>query len=107
MKNLFENLPLSLDSEFVEVLTSNANVRVERIVSNGQSSDKGFWYDQDQQEWVAVLQGEAALLFEADPEPIVMRPGDHVLIAAHQRHRVEWTSQEGPTIWLAVFCAVD
>ena len=107
MKNLFANLPLSLDSEFVDVLTSNANIRVERIVSNGQSSDEGFWYDQDQQEWVTVLQGEAALQFEGDAEPIVMRPGDHILIAAHRRHRVQWTSQKGPTIWLAVFYDVD
>ena len=105
MKNLFDNLPDSMASELGEVLTANANVRIERIVSTGQSSAEDFWYDQDEQEWVAVLQGEAALLFEGDSKPIVMRPGDHVLIAAHRRHRVAWTSQEGPTVWLAVFFA--
>jgi cupin 2 domain-containing protein len=105
MKNLFANLPNALSNEFVEVLAANANVRVERIVSIGQSSAEGFWYDQDDQEWVAVLQGEAAILFEGDSKPMVMRPGDHVLIAPHRRHRVEWTSQETPTIWLAVFFA--
>lgn len=105
MKNLFDNLPDSLTNEFAEVLTANANVRIERIVSTGQSSAEDFWYDQDEQEWVAVLQGEAALLFEGDSEPVVLQQGDHVLIAARRRHRVEWTSQEGPTVWLAVFFA--
>jgi cupin 2 domain-containing protein len=68
-----------------------------------EQSPEGFWYDQDEAEWVVVLKGEAKLLFEDDHEPITMRPGDHVLIPAHRKHRVEWTTPDEPTVWLAVF----
>ena len=35
-------------------------------------------------------------------EPIAMNPGDFVKIPAHTRHRVEWTTQDEATVWLAV-----
>jgi cupin 2 domain-containing protein len=31
-----------------------------------------------------------------------LRAGDSLDIAAHRRHRVEWTDPAGPTIWIAV-----
>ena len=102
MNNLFENLPTRLPKEFVSILEENQNVRIERIVSTGHSSPDGFWYDQDEHEWVVVLKGEGTLLFE-NGDSVSMKPGDHVLIPARKKHRVERTSPEEPTVWLAVF----
>ena len=102
MANLFTDLPTTLPEELVEVLAENQHVRIERIVSTGHASPEGFWYDQDEAEWVVVLKGEAKLLFE-DGASVEMTPGDHVLIPAHRKHRVEWTMPDEPTVWLAVF----
>ncbi len=96
------NLPPRQD-EVTETLEENEHVRIERIVSGGHSSPPGFWYDQDEHEWVMLLHGEARLLFEGDTEPLLLKPGDHVNIPAHRRHRVEWTTPHEPTVWLAVF----
>ena len=89
MDNLLENLPTLLPEELTTVLAENSHVRIERIVSTGHVSPEGFWYDQDEHEWVIVLKGEARLQFE-DSEPLHLTPGAHVLIPAHQK-------------WLAVF----
>ena len=107
MPNLFSELHTSLPDELVEVLVQGTHVRIERIVSTGQTSPPDFWYDQNQAEWVAVLQGEAKLLFEGNAHPLHMKPGDHTFIHAHQKHRVEWTSPDEPTVWLAVFFDED
>ncbi|MBI3822572.1 MAG: cupin domain-containing protein [Planctomycetes bacterium] len=81
-------------------LLDAANVRIERIASHGHASPDDFWYDQDQHEWVALLKGAARLRF--DDGTVEMKPGDCINIPAHKRHRVEWTTPEEPTIWLAV-----
>ncbi|MEZ6131151.1 MAG: cupin domain-containing protein [Planctomycetaceae bacterium] len=99
--NLLADLPTTLPEELVEVLAKNQHVRIERIVSTGHSSHESFWYDQDEHEWVVVLKGEAKLLFE-DGESVQMKSGDYVLIPAHRKHRVEWTTPDEPTVWLAV-----
>jgi cupin 2 domain-containing protein len=101
--NVFCNLPQTLPTELAQVLAENKNVRVERIVSTGHRSPDGFWYDQDEHEWVMVLKGKAELRFESHNAPIKLAPGDFILIPAHQRHRVEWTTPSEPTVWLAVF----
>ena len=101
MSNLFNDVPSCLPAELVTVLAENQHVRIERIISTGQSSAKDFWYDQDDHEWV-VLKGEAILAFE-DGHSVTMKPGDHALIPAHKKHRVELTTAIHPTIWLAVF----
>ena len=98
--NLFANIPASLPQELLETILSNPNVRIERIVSQGQSSPEGFWYDQDQGEFVVLIQGAVRLRFE-DGE-VEMKPGSFIDIPAHKRHRVEWTSPDEQTIWLAV-----
>jgi cupin 2 domain-containing protein len=84
------------------VLLGTPARRIERIVSTGQASPPGFWYDQDRDEWVVVLSGAAGLLVEGENAPRAFRPGDHVHLPAHCRHRVEWTDGAGPTVWLAV-----
>ena len=105
MNNLFADLPadLKLPEELVEVLSESKHVRIERIVSTGQVSPDGFWYDQNEHEWVVVLKGAAQLQFEDELSPRSMKPGDHLLIPAHRRHRVVMTSPNEPTVWLAVF----
>lgn len=106
MQNLYNPPPRrASDGEFVEVLAGSGRTRVERIVSHGEASPEGFWYDQEDHEFVVVLQGEARLRFEEPDEEVTMGPGDHLTIVAHRRHRVEWTTPDGPTVWLAVFFA--
>ena len=107
VNNLFKDLPNSIPEELVDVLTQSSTVRIERIVSTGHATADGEWYDQDQDEWVVVLKGEAKLLFDGDREPRTMNVGDHLLIPAHRKHRVQWTSPDGPTVWLAVFFHCD
>ena len=101
--NLLHDLPDALAAEVVQTMVEAAAVRIERIVSHGQANPAGFWYDQDEAEWVLVLSGAARLRFEDEPEARMLGPGDHVEIAAHRRHRVEWTDPSQPTVWLAVF----
>jgi cupin 2 domain-containing protein len=100
--NLFADIPTSLAAEQFTALLTTPQLRIERIVSTGQASPPGFWYDQGQAEWVLVLAGSAGLLIEGDADPRVLAPGDFLHIPAHTRHRVEWTSADAPTVWLAV-----
>lgn len=103
MGNLFSPLPTQLPEEVSQMLVNSASVRIERVVSHGHASPVGFWYDQDENEWVIVLKGRAKLQFQGDEKLLEMGPGDFVNIPAHQRHRVQWTTDQEPTIWLAVF----
>jgi cupin 2 domain-containing protein len=100
-KNLFDSLPTSIPDELIQVIAGNHHVRIERIVSHGHASPEGFWYDQDENEWVIVVKGAARLRF--DDRLVELKTGDFVDIPAHKRHRVEWTTPDEPTIWLAVF----
>lgn len=102
MDNIFDNLPSGMPEELVDVLLSASGVRIERIVSHGHAQGESFWYDQPRHEWVAVLQGAARLRFENDSQLREMRAGDFVNIPAHRRHRVEWTTPDQPTVWLAI-----
>jgi cupin 2 domain-containing protein len=99
--NLFRGIPEHLPEELTTSLLCARHVRVERIVSRGHSSPAGFWYDQNQHEWVMLLRGVARLQF--DDHLLEMHPGDFVHIAAHQKHRLDWTSPDEQTVWLAVF----
>lgn len=103
--NLFASLPARLAAEQTIELLATKDLRIERIVSTGQASPPGFWYDQDRAEWVLVVAGSAGLLFEGEAEPRVLRPGDYLRIPARRRHRVAWTDAERPTVWLAVHFA--
>ena len=57
--NLFENIPESAPEEVLTELLSAEGVRIERIVSFGQASPEGFWYDQIEDEWILLLEGSA------------------------------------------------
>ena len=100
LTDLFRDVPQDPSRESFETLLESAEVRIERIVSRGQASPEGFWYDSPRHEWVVVLHGAALLRFE--DETIEMKPGRFVDIAAHRKHRVDWTTPDEPTIWLAV-----
>ncbi len=90
------------NAEVLTDLVSSDAVRIERIVSNGQTTPENEWFDQDLDEWVVLIQGEAALEYKGG-EQVRLNAGDHVLIPAHVRHRVVFTSREPPCIWIAVF----
>ena len=101
--NLLAPLPDAQTAEAVRALVTRPGLRVERIVSFGQASPYGFWYDQEETEWVLLLAGAAALRFADEPEPRRLAPGDWIEIAPKRQHRVEWTDSERPTVWLAIF----
>jgi cupin 2 domain-containing protein len=102
--NLFADAPSDSPDEQVQTLLQTPGVRIERIVSHGHASPEGFWYDQETSEWVLLASGAARLRFEGH-EAIEMRAGSYVNIPAHQRHRVEWTDPNQPTVWLAIHCS--
>lgn len=102
MQNLFLNLSASASQEQFQTLLQRPGCRVERIVSLGQASPPGFWYDQDWDEWILLLAGQASLQFEGEAEPRVLASGDYLLIPAGARHRVVHTAAEEPTVWLAI-----
>ncbi len=101
--NLFAGLAGAENgAEHFEELLVRAGFRVERIASTGQASPPGFWYDQDVAEWVVLLSGAAELQFEDEDAPRKLAPGDWIDIAAHRRHRVNWTDPSQPSVWLAI-----
>ena len=107
--HLFERLTAGevdpLTKERVQRLATGAGVRVERIVSTGQSSPEGHWYDQDEDELVVLLRGSAALEIEGREGLVELEPGAWTLLPARCRHRVARTAPEEPTVWLAIHFA--
>ncbi len=103
--NLLADLPASRTGEIVDILASGRSLRIERIVSHGEASPDGFWYDQDEAEFVVLLAGAARLRFADEDAARLLAVGDAIDIPAHRRHRVEWTDPERPTVWLAIFYA--
>lgn len=102
LNNLFSPLSGDIAQERFDELLARPGLRIERIVSHGQASPAGFWYDQPQGEWVLVLSGSAGLRLEHECGERVLKPGDFVEIPAHCKHRVEWTDSQQATVWLAV-----
>lgn len=101
IKNIFDNINVDkINEEFIKILRDK-NIRIERIVSNGQISDADFWYEQDENEFVLLLEGEAILQFEN--KDVTLKKGDFIDIKTRERHRVKYTSLSEPTIWLAIF----
>jgi cupin 2 domain-containing protein len=100
--NLLAEVSPRSAAEDITPLVATPHMRIERIVSQGHASPPDFWYDQDRPEWVLLVSGAAALRIEGEAQPRQLTIGDHVLIPAHVRHRVEWTAADQPTIWLAI-----
>lgn len=103
--NIFDTPGATPGGEHIDELFSGRGFRVERIVSTGQATPAGEWYDQEEREWVVLLSGRAELRFEGEDKPLVLAPGDYVDIPAHRRHRVESTSPDVETVWLAIHYA--
>ncbi|MBV8890016.1 MAG: cupin [Alphaproteobacteria bacterium] len=101
--NLLRDLPRAGAAEAVQALLARPDLRIERIVSHGQASAPGFWYDQEEGEWVLLLAGAARLRFADEDAARLLSAGDWLDIAPRRRHRVDWTDPSGPTVWLAVF----
>ncbi|MDN3638351.1 cupin domain-containing protein [Simiduia curdlanivorans] len=101
MKNFFTELPNAKHEEIFQTLLAQPNLKIERIISNGQSSPADHWYDQEQAEWIMLIQGEAGIEFKGE-QAIALKPGDYLNIPAHQQHRVAWTKKDATTLWLAI-----
>ncbi len=102
IRSLFADVPTGQAHECFEAWLEAPSFRLERIVSSGQRTPDGEWYDQPHDEWVALLQGAARLRIDNQPDLLELGPGDSVHLPAHCRHRVEWTDPEQATIWLAL-----
>ena len=106
--NIFAGLPVAQEAaERLETLLARPGLRIERIVSSGQASPAGFWYQQADAEWVLLLSGEALLRFEDETAARRLKAGDWLQIEPMRRHRVEWTDPAAPTVWLAVHHDAD
>ena len=100
--NIFNAIPNTFAEELLEDIVKSGDVRIERILSKGHSSPEQGWYDQDENEWVIVLQGQGTLTFE-DGSSVTLAAGDYINIPAHKKHKVSWTDPDTVTVWLAVF----
>ena len=102
MKNsIFGNIPQNIPEELFENIVSTKNIKIERIISKGHTSPSYGWYDQEENEWVILLEGEASIEFE--DKTIHLKKGDYINIPSHQKHKVIKTSKNPPAIWLAIF----
>jgi cupin 2 domain-containing protein len=102
--NLGRDLPLRpLADEIMDTLLDRPGLRIERIVSTGQTTQEGKWYDQETDEWVLVVKGAARLRIEGEDKDRDLAEGDFILLPAHCRHRVTWTQSEPPMVWLAIY----
>lgn len=99
--NIFDNIPKHLDEELFENLLTKDGLKIQRIISEAHTTPEGKWYDQEDSEWVIVLQGSAIISFEEE-EDVKLKVGEYLNIPAHKRHRVSWTDEEQKTLWLAV-----
>ena len=102
MPNIYADIPSSLPNEMFNALISNENIRIERILSHGHSSPEEGWYNQDENEWVMVLEGQGVIEFD-DGRVVTLSKGDYINIAAREKHKVVGTVENVVTIWLAVF----
>jgi len=100
--NIYSNIPKEIPDEVFEVIIRNGPFKLERIVSKGHSTPKGKWYDQDNEEWVILLNGSAGIAIEGKAGIVVLKPGDYINLPAHLKHRVEWTDPSTETVWLAL-----
>ena len=101
--SLLDGLPARvLAEEQMTSLLERPGLRIERIVSTGQATPQGEWYDQDADEWVLLVAGGARLRIDGEPDDRRLAPGDFILLPAHCRHRITWTDATAPTVWLAI-----
>ncbi len=100
--NIFKNIQRNSDKEIFEDIISKNDVKIERIISYGQSSPKKGWYNSRKNEWVMILKGKAILSFKNSAD-VKLKKGDYINIPANTKHKVSWTLPDKETIWLAVY----
>lgn len=100
--NIFELIPDEISNELFENIVTSENIRIERIISKGHVSPESGWYDQDENEWVIVLTGQAKIEFD-NKAPVHLVSGSYLNIPAHTLHKVSWTDPDTETIWLAIY----
>ena len=100
-ENIFESLNFNSLDETFTTLVENEYIKIEKIVTSGQISEKDFWYDQEWDEFVLVLEGSAVITFETKEVTLVR--GDSIYINAHEKHQISWSDPKHVTLWLAVF----
>lgn len=100
--NIYSKIPSAKDKEIFQTLAVNKKLKIERIVSQGQVTEKGKWLKEAHDEWVIILKGAGKLRFRNNNHLIKLKAGDHLLIPKNTSHRVEWTPAREKTIWLAV-----
>jgi len=101
IRNILADLPDSTE-EIFETLLEKPGIWIERIISSGQATPDGEWYDQGNDEWVLLVCGSAGLRIEGEPSLRRLEEGDFILLPAGCRHRVEWTDPAVKSVWLAV-----
>jgi cupin 2 domain-containing protein len=101
-RNIYKQIPDDLSEEVYELLVQSNSVRIGRIISMGHKSPETGWYDQEKNEWVLVLKGNASISFEKEAV-VNLEEGDYINIPAHKKHSVISTSPVSETIWLAIF----
>lgn len=100
-ENIFTKIPKELKDELFEDILSQPNIKIQRIISQGHTTQEFDWYDQDSDEWVMLVKGAAVISFENEDD-VELEVGDYINIPAHKKHKVSYTSQDEKTIWLAV-----
>jgi cupin 2 domain-containing protein len=98
--NIFASIPTNLKEELFEDIISKDGLKIERIVSYGHTTEFD-WYEQEKDEWVILLKGEAVLTFE-DGDDVKLKAGDYLNIPALKKHKVSWTLPNEESVWLAV-----
>lgn len=98
--NFLKNIPNASLDEVFETVIENKKIKIERIVSYGQTTPEDYWYDQDEDEFIFIVQGDAKIKYD-DETVFELKTADSLYIPAHQKHRVIYTSD--PVVWLAVF----
>jgi len=102
MPTIYAKIPARLKHEFFDEIVRGKAFRLERIVSQGQSTPQGEWYDQKKDEWVLLLKGSAGIRIKGKKRVVTLKPGDYLHLPARRKHRVEWTQKDAPTVWLAL-----
>ena len=98
---LLDSSAAPVSGEHVAQLVNVNGAVIEQILSG--ESDDPVDYDQDQDEWVLLLQGAAEL--EVSGETLSLEPGDWVLLPRRTPHRVVRTAAR--TSWLALHLPGD
>ena len=94
--NFFNITTPAYGAETITELLQHKNVTINRVVSN--RLENGSWYDQEEDEWLVLIEGAAILL--VDDEEKTLKAGDTLFIPAHELHRVISTSDNA--LWLTI-----